>query len=122
MLTRILLLVSLLLGVVAPPHLGHAEHCGGPAGSMTAGTEMAMMDHTGPAPAPQVPVTPDHRHHHCPPVDCAMTVHCAPAHAAIASVGFVTPVLGTSHFALGTSPAPAGRDLEPPTPPPNRSL
>ena len=122
MLTRILLLVSLLLGVVTPPQLGHAEHCGAPGDRMAAGQEMAMMDHTGHTPAPEVPPAPGHRHQHCPPVDCAMTVHCTPAHAAIASAVLLLPAARTRHHAIRTSPAHTGRDLEPPTPPPNKSL
>src|SRR5690349_4536518 len=104
MLTRLLLLGSLLLGVVTPPQVGHAEHCAG-----AGGTAMSMPMHDGhdmpsPSSAPA-----DRSHRHCPPVSCLMTLHCASAFASVASPAALPPALRSSHFAPRTAVHATGR-------------
>jgi hypothetical protein len=70
------------------------------------------MDRSGPA---------EHPGHHCPPVDCVVVMHCVTGTAELStSVAVPAAVSMTSLLAPRASEPFRGRDLEPPTPPPNR--
>lgn len=118
MVTRLFLLAALLLGLVPPPIDGHARHCADRSVTAEMGAG-AHHGHEGPIP-PQVPA--EEEADQCPPQDCAMAVHCTQALGDPETTRWSPLSPRTSHFAPRTASVLAGRRLEPPTPPPNRSL
>jgi hypothetical protein len=122
MLTRLFLLCALLLGVLTPPDAGQAGYCVGQAADGPVGQEVAMAGHEGhQMPSPSSAPT-DHRHRHCPPMDCPTAVHCVQVSAPPVIAAALPPAPRTSYLALRTATHLLGRTLEPPTPPPNRLL
>lgn len=114
MVTRLLLLAGLLLGLVTPPSAaGMEQHC------RDHGAEMTAAGHPGEVPAPHhLPSGPANEH--CPPVQCAVETHCAtPALGLIAASVPLPLPFAAAGLADRTSRAPAGRTLQPPTPPPD---
>lgn len=118
MVTRLLLLAAFLLGLIPPPTDGHAEHCAAPAAMVATGA--GHHDHGG-APDHEMPAEQEEEDR-CPPRDCAMAVHCVQVLGEPETASSTPIPQRTSHLALRTVSSLVGRHLEPPTPPPNRSL
>lgn len=113
MVTRLLLVVGLCLGLFAPPTAGMAEHCRDH--GVAHHSDQGPPEHQG---GHRAPVSTNGEH--CPPVECLAATHCtvtqgmAPTSVMAAHAMVVTGILPEG------VPFLAGRDLEPPTPPPNR--
>lgn len=118
MVTRLLLLAAFVLGLIPPPTDGHAQHCADPGVAAEMGSE-SHHGHGGSMPTEPPAEEGDDQ---CPPEDCAMVVHCAQALGDPETTRWSPNSPRTSHFAPRTASVLAGRHLEPPTPPPNRSL
>lgn len=114
MLTRLLLLAGLFLGLITPPTPAAMEaHCQDHA------TAIAGADHHGGAPRHHSPMRD--AGHHCPPVACAVAVHCSSVGGALlASAPELPAQFSTSLLGSQVARRVDGPTLQPPTPPPDR--